>query len=315
MKLKIIFCGTPAFAAPSLQALLDSRHETVAVYTQPDRPAGRGQQESASPVKQLAMAHHLRVYQPENLREPEQQQILDRLNPDLLVVVAYGLLLPTAVLKRPRYGAINVHPSLLPRWRGAAPIQSAILAGDERTGVSIIQLTNRMDAGPILYQTICPLLGQETSATLHDRLANDGAQALLTTLDLLTPAGWQGTPQDEAQATYTHKIAKQDAEIDWGQPAAVLARAVRAYHTWPVAFTHFRGKMLRIWEAEAIAQSTVWPPGVIAQADHATLSVATGDGLLSLRTVQMPGGRPISVADFLNGQRQHLQPGVTRFTV
>lgn len=314
MRLKIIFCGTPEFAAPSLQALLDSRHTVIAVYTQPDRAAGRGQHLTASPVKKLALAHQLPVYQPESLREPAQRQILQNLAADLMVVVAYGLLLPKSVLSIPRYGAINVHPSLLPRWRGATPIQSAILAGDAQTGVSIIQLTPRMDAGPVLYQTHYALNAQETSGELHDLLAQQGAQALLSTLDLLTSDGWQNIkPQDERLATYTQKITKKDGQIDWRQPAAALARAVRAYHPWPVAFTHFRGAPLRIWQAQALPGAAKFPPGVLAQVEPTGLDIATGDGILRLLTVQLAGGRPLSVADFIHGQRQYLQVGANCF--
>lgn len=314
MKLKIIFCGTPEFAAPSLHKLLDSRHEVVAVYTQPDRPAGRGRHLTASPVKSLALAHHLKIYQPETLNNPSEQQLLQDLAADVMVVVAYGLLLPKKVLAIPRFGAINVHPSLLPRWRGATPIQSAILSGDACTGVSIIQLTPRMDAGPVLYQTTYPLTSQETSGQLHDTLAQLGAQALLTTLDLVTPQGWDGENQNEGQVTYTRKISKNDGLIDWRQPAEQLARAVRAYHPWPVAFTYFQGKLLRIWQAEALRGATSLPPGTLANVSDAGIEVVTGNGLLRLLTVQLPGGRPLSVTDFIRGQRQHLQTGITHFT-
>lgn len=298
---------------PSLQALIDSAHKIIAVYTQPDRPSGRGQQLTPTPVKSLALAHHLPVYQPDNLREAAEQQILRDLAPDLMVVVAYGLLLPKNVLSIPRWGAINIHPSLLPRWRGATPIQSVILAGDRSTGVSIIQLTPRMDAGPILYQTTHPLTEQETSGQLHDQLAVAGAQALLATLDLLTDQGWQGQPQDELHATYTQKIAKTDAEIDWQKPAIELARAVRAYHPWPIAFTHFQDKILRIWQAQALPGVSQLPPGTLVNIENSGLDIATGQGLLRLLQIQLPGGRPIAVADFIHGQRRNLHIGLTCF--
>ena len=311
MTLKIIFCGTPEFAAPSLEALLNSRHQVIAVYTQPDRPAGRGQLLTASPVKKLALNHHLPVYQPESLRDlPEQQKLRD-LQADLMVVVAYGSLLPKAVLEIPRYGAVNVHPSLLPRWRGSTPIQSAILAGDEITGVSIIQLTPRMDAGPILLQTPYPLSGQETSGQLHDILAAQGAQALLNSLELLAANALRAIPQNEQLATYTRKISKNDAQIDWRLPASELARAVRAYHPWPVAFTHLEGKILRIWQAEARPKNHEWPPGTVANIENAGVDIATGAGSLRLLEVQWPGGKPVSVANFIRGQAQHWRAGIT----
>lgn len=313
MVLKIIFCGTPEFAVPGLQALIHSPHEILAVYTQPDRPAGRGQQLTATPVKTLALAHHIPVYQPENLREVSEQQTLRDFAPDLMVVVAYGLLLPKNVLAIPRLGAINIHPSLLPRWRGATPIQSVILAGDECTGVSIIQLTSRMDAGPILYQVAYPLTQQETSGQLHDQLATLGAQALLTTLNLLTDNGWQGQPQDEQHATYTQKIAKSDAQIHWQKPAVELARAVRAYHPWPVAFTYFQDKILRIWQAQALPGNSKMTPGTVVNIENSGLDIVTGNGLLRLQEVQLPGGRPIAVRDFIHGQQRNLQKGVTCF--
>jgi methionyl-tRNA formyltransferase len=312
MTLKIIFCGTPEFATPSLEALLKSRHQVIAVYTQPDRPAGRGQHLTGSPVKKLALTHHLPVYQPEGLRGPSEQEKLQDFHADVMVVVAYGLLLPKAVLEIPRYGAVNVHPSLLPRWRGSTPIQSAILAGDEITGVSVIQLTPRMDAGPILLQTPYPLSGKETSGQLHDILAAQGAQALLTSLELLATNAPRAIPQNEQLATYTRKISKNDAHIDWRLPASELERSVRAYHPWPIAFTHFEGKILRIWQAEALPKNHDWTPGTVASIEKAGVDIATGRGSLRLLQVQWPGGKPVSVADFIRGQAQHWRAGITR---
>lgn len=311
MKLKIIFCGTPEFAVPALQALLDARKEIAAVYTQPDRPAGRGRQLTAGPVKALALKHNLPVFQPETLRDPAEQQRLQDLKPDLMVVVAYGLLLPKKILAIPRFGAINIHPSLLPRWRGATPIQSAILAGDQETGVSIMQLTPRMDAGPIISQSHYSLNGQETSGQLHDALAQLGARNLIAALDAITTEGWQSKSQDESQATYTQKIAKSDAELDWSKSAVELARRVRAYHPWPIAFAHFQQQVLRIWQAQALPDVSTAPPGTVVNIENGNLDVATGNGLLRLLTVQLPGGRPISVANFISGYRQQLNIGLT----
>lgn len=311
MKLKIIFCGTPEFAVPALQALLDAGREVIAVYTQPDRPAGRGRQLAAGPVKALALNYNLPVFQPETLRDPVEQQRLQDLKPDLLVVVAYGLLLPKKILAIPRFGAINIHPSLLPRWRGATPIQSAILAGDQETGVSIIQLTPRMDAGPVISQTHYPLSNQETSGKLHDALAQQGAGDLIAALNALTADGWRGKPQEEAHATYTQKIAKSDAELDWAKSAVELARRVRAYHPWPVAFAHFQQQVLRIWQVEALPGASTAAPGTLVKIENNGLDIATGNGILRLTTVQLPGGRPISVADFLHGHKQQLIIGLT----
>ncbi len=311
MKFNIIFCGTPEFAVPSLEALVQSRHEILAVFTQPDRPAGRGMQLTPSAVKKRSLEFNLPIYQPEKLDKTARQQLVN-LKPDLLVVVAYGLLLPKKVLDIPRFGAINVHPSLLPRWRGATPIQSAILAGDKETGVSIIQLTTRMDAGPIVYQMVHPLNTQETSGQLHDVLAQEGAKALINAINNLTESGWHGAEQLEAQATYTQKIAKTDAQIDWQKPAEELARRVRAFNPWPIAFTILNGNLLRVWEAQASTYESNLPPGTLIGFENG-IEVATGKGTLRLLTVQLSGGRAISAKDFIRGQSKLLQPKISRF--
>lgn len=308
MSFKVIFFGTPEFAVPSLQALLHSSHRVAAVYTQPDRPCGRGQKSSASPVKVMAELHHLPVYQPESLQGLTVQSQLAELNADIFVVVAYGLLIPKSILKLTPYGALNVHPSLLPRWRGATPIQSAILAGDPLTGVSIIQLTSKMDAGPILYQSTYPLK-DENSAKLHDILAKQGASALLTTLELLANNQIKAEIQNEADATYTRKINKIDAKIDWRKSASQLVREIRAYNSWPVSYTDFAGKNLRIWEAQAVTQVHSKPPGSVLYLDNRQLIIASGDGGLSLITVQLPGSRAVSVGEFIQGQRQLIRSG------
>ncbi len=315
MSLKIIFAGTPEFAAPCLQALIDSKHQVIVVYTQPDRRAGRGQQIIPSPVKALAVQHHIPVYQPLTFKENATTQQLKDLHADVMVVVAYGLLLPKTILTATRYGAINVHPSLLPRWRGATPIQSAILAGDNQTGVSIIQLTAKMDAGPILLQTLYPISEQATSADLHDQLAKIGADALIHTLDLLMRQALTPKIQDEQQVTYTSKISKNDALIDWRQSAIQLARMVRAYNPWPIAFCYYQGKPLRIWQSQAVDATINHAPGTLVSMSSAGLDVATGSGILRLLTIQTPGNRFMSAADFIHGQKQHLVPGVTRFEI
>ncbi len=304
--MKIVFAGTPAFAVPVLQALVDSEYQVVAVYTQPDRPKGRGQKAESSPIKQLASQHGIPVETPLTLKDFAAQQQLVAYQPDVMVVVAYGLLLPDAVLAIPRLGCINVHASLLPRWRGASPIQQAILAGDAESGVTIMRMVTALDAGDMLASAAIPLAPDETSQSLHDRLAPLGAQLLLPVLAALQQGTAQAIPQDEQHVTYAKKIQKTAAEIDWQQPADFIERQVRAYYGWPVAFTHHAGKLLRIWRAEASAETHTLPPGRCV-IEGKTLRVACGSGWLNLQAVQLPGGKMISVSEFLNAQRRGLE--------
>jgi methionyl-tRNA formyltransferase len=297
--MRIVFAGTPAFAVPSLEALLASDYQVVAVYTQPDRPAGRGQRLKPCPIKEVALSHGLYVLQPTTLRTEQAIEEFSRLKPDLLVVVAYGLILPKSLLEIPPLGAINVHASLLPRWRGAAPIQRAILAGDRETGVTIMQMVEQLDAGPMLLQRSVPILPDETAGDLADRLARLGAEALLEALAAIDAGTLEPKPQDESQVTYAGKIAKEEARIDWSQPAWQLERMVRAFNPWPVAFTHFGDTLLRIWCAEAVDRPSQAAPGTIVSAKK-NLEVATGDGCLRLLKVQLAGGRPMAAKDFLN---------------
>jgi len=299
----IVFAGTPAFAVPSLAALLDASHSILAVYTQPDRPAGRGRKHTPSPIKQYATTHVLDCHQPAKLDQALDQ--LRRWQPDVMVVIAYGQILPASILAIPRYGCLNVHASLLPRWRGAAPIPRAIEAGDSETGISIIQMDAGLDTGAVLAQTSTPIYSSDTAQTLHDRLAELGAQALVATLEQLACGEIHPRPQDEARACYAHKLAKGEAPIDWSQPAQVLHRKIRAFNPWPVATTRFRDRILRLWEIgdEPDTTTTNMPPGTVVVADSGGIRVQTGRGILVLTRLQAPGGHPLSARDFLNGHR------------
>jgi methionyl-tRNA formyltransferase len=308
--LNIIFAGTPVFAAAALQVLIDSPHNVKAVYTQPDRPAGRGRHLTPSAVKQLALSHQIPVYQPLSLRDPEEQQQLKALQADIMVVVAYGLILPTPILSAPRLGCINIHASLLPRWRGAAPIQRAILAGDAKTGITIMQMDEGLDTGPMLHTTECVIQNNDTSESLHNRLQVMGAEALLIALENLAVGKAHACQQDNALATYAHKITKEEAQLVWTLPAAILEQQVRGFNPWPIAFTLNNQETLRVWQAEAKENmDTSALPGTIVKATSAGIDVATGEGVLRLLTVQLPGGRVLPVADILNARQEDFMVG------
>ncbi|MDF2690284.1 MAG: methionyl-tRNA formyltransferase [Gammaproteobacteria bacterium] len=307
--MKIVFAGTPEIAKTVLQSLINSQHELVAVYTQPDRVAGRGRQLTASPVKTLALEHGIAVYQPLSLKDPNAQAELASLKPDLMIVVAYGLILPQAVLDIPRYGCWNVHVSLLPKWRGAAPIQRAIEAGDSETGVSIMQMDAGLDTGDILYQTNCPILPHMTAAELHDKLANLGAAALSETLSLLEQNNLQAKPQACESMSYAKKLSKEEAFIDWNQTAITIARKIWAFNPWPVAQAYINGELVRIWGAEPLEGGRRLDCGKIIKADKNGIDVACKEGLLRITELQFPGGKVLPIKDLLNSKQTVLKAG------
>ncbi len=308
-KLKLIFAGTPDFAARHLAALLSSDHEVVAVYTQPDKPAGRGQKLTASPVKELALAHALPVYQPASLRNEEAQAELAALGADLMVVVAYGLILPKAVLDTPRLGCLNVHGSLLPRWRGAAPIQRAIWAGDAETGVTIMQMDVGLDTGAMIRKVSCTIASDETSASLYDKLAELGPQALVDTLDAMAAGDTTAEAQDDTLANYAQKLSKEEARIDWSMEAVAIERCIRAFNPWPISWFEVAEQTIKVWQAEVIDSDHGQPVGTLLKADKQGIDVATGKGVLRLLTLQPPGKKAMSVPDLLNSRRDWFEPG------
>jgi len=301
--LRIVFAGTPEFALPSLRLLIDADYDIAAVLTQPDRPAGRGKKLRASPVKQLAMEHDLKVLQPDTLRTEEWQDRLQALRPDLMIVVAYGLMIPTRLLPVPGLGCWNIHASLLPRWRGAAPIQRAIEAGDETTGVCIMQMEASLDTGPV-YHCLSTAIGpRDTAGSLHDRLADMGARALRHCLSLaINKQLPQPRAQDDSEAVYARKLSKAEAELDWHKPAGLLQRQVRAFSPWPVAWCELGGQRLQIWRAEVAENLVGLQPGQV-RADDAELLIGTGDNALRILEIQRAGGKRMAVAEFLRAQQ------------
>jgi methionyl-tRNA formyltransferase len=305
--MRIVFAGTPEFAAEHLKALLDSPHDVVAVYTQPDRPAGRGQKLMPSPVKQLAALHGIPVLQPPTLRAAEAQAELAALAPDLMVVVAYGLILPQAVLDIPRLGCINSHASLLPRWRGAAPIQRAVQAGDAESGVTVMRMEAGLDTGPMLLKVSTPIGAQDTGGSLHDRLASLGPAAVLQAIAGLEDGSLSGEIQDDTLATYAHKLNKDEARLDWTRPAVELERLVRAFNPWPICHSTLEGAAIKVLGAELSTEQG--QPGELLSASKDGLVVACGAQSLRLTRVQLPGGKALSFADVFNSRREQFAPG------
>ena len=297
--MRLIFAGTPEFAAVALQALLDAGHRVALVLTQPDRPSGRGMVLRPSPVKELALAAGIEVFQPPTLKDPAARERVRAVGADAMIVAAYGLILPQAVLDMPRLGCLNIHASLLPRWRGAAPIQRAILAGDAESGVCIMQMEAGLDTGPVLHSGRLPITTEDTAATLHDNLAGLGARLIVETLaDLPLPA----VPQPADGVTYAAKIEKREAPLDWTQPAARLARQVRAFDPFPGATATFAGNAIKVWRATAeSAEQGLPPPGTVVTADRNGILVACGDGTLRLTELQKAGGKRLPAALFLRG--------------
>lgn len=307
--LRIIFAGTPDFAARHLDALLSSGHQVVGVFTQPDRPAGRGKKLMPSPVKVLAEEHGLPVFQPASLRPSENQQLVADLNADVMVVVAYGLILPKAVLDMPRLGCVNVHGSLLPRWRGAAPIQRSLWAGDTETGVTIMKMDVGLDTGDMLYKLACPITADDTSATLYDKLAELGPQGLIETLQQLADNTAKPVVQDEALVTYAEKLSKEEAQINWSLPAAQLERCIRAFNPWPMSWMMIDEQPVKIWKASVIPGNVTAEPGTIIDANKQGIQVATVEGVLNLESLQPSGKKAMSAQDLLNSRREWFIPG------
>lgn len=305
--MKLVFAGTPDFAASHLQALIDAKHQVLAVYTQPDRPAGRGKKLQASAVKQLAQLHNIPVEQPLNFKEPDSITTLQEYECDLMVVVAYGLLLPQDVLDTPRFGCINVHGSLLPRWRGAAPIQRAIWAGDATSGVCIMQMDIGLDTGPVLLQKEIDIDNNDTSASLYSKLAALGPEALLACLDdfaSLTPK-----IQNDAQASYAKKLSKQEARCDWSQPVEQLERNVRAFNPWPMAWFVHEEKAIKVHKAKAVVRKHTYPLGTIIEFTQSGLHIAVSGGVFCITELQLPGKKPQQIDQLVNGNKLLFKSG------
>ncbi|RCU45385.1 methionyl-tRNA formyltransferase [Corallincola holothuriorum] len=307
--LNIVFAGTPDFAARHLARLISSEHRVVAAYTQPDRPAGRGKKLQASAVKQLAESHQIPLFQPSNFKQAEDVEQLKALNADIMVVVAYGLLLPSSVLDTPKLGCINVHGSLLPKWRGAAPIQRAIWAGDQQTGITIMQMDIGLDTGDMLHKVVCDITPKTTSASLYETLAELGPDALLQTLERIADGDITPEAQDDASASYAKKLNKAEAKIDWRLPASVIDQRRRAFTPWPGSQFHVADAIVKVHDMEVIDNATNAVAGTILSADGEGIIVATGQGQIKLTQLQLPGKKALPAADILNARKAWFEPG------
>lgn len=299
--LKIIFAGTPDFAVPALAALIEIGHDVALVLTQPDRPSGRGMKLKASPVKELALQHQIEVFQPETLKDLDAQSYIEAVKADVMIVAAYGLIIPTNVLQMPRLGCYNIHASLLPRWRGAAPIHRSLLAGDAETGVTIMEVVPALDAGAMILKGVLTIGARDTSQSLHDELAKIGADLMVVAMKQLAEKGsLPATPQDESLVTYAAKLQKSEASIDWSQSADLISRQVRAFNPFPVAHAMLGGEVCRIWMATAVGSAVNETPGKVLDVG-ATIQVACGEGVLSIEELQSPGGKRLKARDFVTG--------------
>lgn len=308
--MRVVFAGTPDFAAASLRALLDAGHEIAAVYTQPDRPSGRGRRARSGPVASLARDNGIALEQPETLRDADARDRLASYEPEVMVVAAYGLILPQSVLDIPEYGCLNVHASLLPRWRGAAPIQWAIAAGDTETGITIMQMDAGLDTGDILLTRGLTIHPDETGGSLHDRLAPLGGEALVEALHKLKGGTLRAESQDDHHATYARKLERTDSPVDWHQSAATLARRIRAFNPWPVCTTEFGETTLKLLFAEDVNdEAATGTPGTVIERSRDGALIQCGEGLLNLTRLQLPGGKPQTVSDLINGGKPLLEPG------
>ncbi len=307
--LRIVFGGTPDFAAEHLKVLLNNGYNVVGVYTQPDKISGRGQKITASPVKELALAHGISVFQPVSLKNQEATDQMASLTPDVFVVVAYGLILPKAVLDLPKFGCINIHGSLLPKYRGAAPIQRSIFNGDQTTGITVMQMNEGLDTGDIIHTKSIDILDTDTSETLFKRMMPLGCTALLETLELIASGKAKGIPQEEEKASYAEKLTKEEAMINFTESAEKICRRIRAYIPWPTANFKLGNETIKIHQAAAIKDKISAEPGTVISSDKTGIKVSTGDGILVLNTLQFAGKKPMKVSDILNGHKDLFKPG------